>query len=115
MSANRLVRWTLMLSQYNYSIEYRKSTNHGNADSLSRLPAGEDTLSDQEEEKKRQMVLSISMVNQPLDPNCDPLKAGVLLHGSAKDSCHIHGPTVRERRVATHNQLRRSRALQATS
>ena len=35
MAANRLARWALMLSQYEYSIEYRKSSDHGNADALS--------------------------------------------------------------------------------
>ena len=86
MAANRLARWALMLSQYDYSIEYRKSKEHGNADALSRLPAGEDPLFDQEEEEEKSMVLSISMVNQQLDPDCDPLKPGVLARESSKDS-----------------------------
>ena len=86
MAANRLARWALMLSQYEYSIEYRKSTEHGNADALSRLPAGGDPLFDQEEEEEKSVVLSISMVNQQLDPECDPLKPGVLARESSKDS-----------------------------
>ena len=75
-----------MLSQYDYSIEYRKSTDHGNADALNRLPAGEDPLFDKEEEEESSMVLSICMVNQQLDPDCDPLKPGVLARESSKDS-----------------------------
>ena len=77
MAANRLARWAFMLSQYDYSIEYRKSTEHGNADTLSRLPAGADPFFDKEEEKERSKVILICMVNQQLDPDCDPLKPGV--------------------------------------
>ena len=88
MAANCLACWALMLRQYDYAIEYHKSTDHGNADALSRLPAGEfeNPLFDKEEEKERSMVLSIHMVNQQLDPDCDPLKPGVLAHESSKDS-----------------------------
>ena len=32
------------------------------------------------------MVLSICMVNQQLDPDCDPLKPGVLVRESSNDS-----------------------------
>ena len=59
MEANCLAQWALMLRQYDYSIEYRKSTEHGNADALGRLPAWEDPVFDMEEEEERSMVLSI--------------------------------------------------------
>ena len=42
LAANLLDRWALTLSQYNCTIEYRKTADHGNADSLSFLPAGQD-------------------------------------------------------------------------
>ena len=39
MAAVRMQRWALLLSAYNYTIEYRHTTAHGSADGLSRLPA----------------------------------------------------------------------------
>ena len=36
-SAARLQRWSLILASYDYSIQYRSSVNHSNADSMSRL------------------------------------------------------------------------------
>ncbi|CAF1240779.1 unnamed protein product [Adineta ricciae] len=41
-TANRLQRWSLALMGYNYVIKYKPTLQHGNADGLSRLPAGED-------------------------------------------------------------------------
>ena len=38
MSASRLQRWAIILSAYSYSIEYKSTKQHGNADCLSRLP-----------------------------------------------------------------------------
>ena len=53
LAANRLARWALMLNQYQYSIEYRKTSEHGKADALSRLPAEADTSFDGEGRMKR--------------------------------------------------------------
>jgi len=38
LAAARLQRWALLLSAYNYQIEYKSTRDHGNADGLSRLP-----------------------------------------------------------------------------
>lgn len=37
-AANRIQRWALVLSSYEYQIEWRDTTSHANADALSRLP-----------------------------------------------------------------------------
>ena len=49
LTANRLAKWALMLSQYDYSVEFCKTCEHGNADALSRLPVGSDHKFDEEE------------------------------------------------------------------
>ena len=38
LTASRLLRYALFLQNFNFTIKYRKSTQHGNADCLSRLP-----------------------------------------------------------------------------
>ena len=40
IAAARMQRWALLLSAYNYSIEFRPTTAHANADGLSHLPLG---------------------------------------------------------------------------
>ena len=50
LAANRLASCALVLNQYDYSIEYRQTNKHGNADALSRLPIGPDNNFDAEKE-----------------------------------------------------------------
>ena len=50
LAANRLAQWALTLSQYQYTIVYRKTCDHGNADALSRLPVGLDASFDEGED-----------------------------------------------------------------
>lgn len=38
LAAVRMQRWALMLQMYDYSVEFRKSSDHANADAMSRLP-----------------------------------------------------------------------------
>eukprot|EP00112_Aurelia_sp_Birch-Aquarium-sp1_P002966 Seg1331.1 transcript_id=Seg1331.1/GoldUCD/mRNA.D3Y31 product="putative protein K02A2.6" protein_id=Seg1331.1/GoldUCD/D3Y31 len=40
LAAARLQRWALILAAYQYKLLYRKSSDHANADALSRLPSG---------------------------------------------------------------------------
>lgn len=40
LATARMQRWALVLSAYNYSIEFHPTTAHGNTDGLSRLPLG---------------------------------------------------------------------------
>ena len=66
----------LLLSQYDYVIEYRKTTDHGNADALSRLPAGTEVIFDREEAQAdtstvclvKQVSLQLDLVNPKLLP-----------------------------------------------
>ena len=75
MAANRLARW-----QYDYTIEYRKTSDHGNADALSRLPVGPDVIFDEEEDTNT--ICTVHHISRQLDPR-DP---GVLANESNKDS-----------------------------
>ena len=82
LAANRLARWALLLNQYSYSIEYRKTTDHGNADALSRLPFGPDPSFDGVEgDADVDTVCAIRTISLQLNPT-DP---GVLAKESAKD------------------------------
>ena len=67
LAPNRLARWSLMLSQYDYTLEYRSTKQHGNADALSRLPVGPDLLFDGDNDVDT--VCTIRVINFQLQPH----------------------------------------------
>ena len=71
-----------MLGQYHYTIEYRKSAEHGNADALSCLPVGPEVTFDAEEgEADVDMVCTIKTISLQLNP----MDQGVPAKESSKD------------------------------
>ena len=82
MAANRLARWALTLSQYEYTVEYRATKDHGNADALSRLPVGEDNNFDREEE---QADVNIVCNVRELSCQLNPVKPKLIAQETAKD------------------------------
>ena len=82
MATNRLARLALTLNQYDYTIDYRKTSNHGKADALSRSPIRLDNKFDEEEEGEDiAMVSSINLIVSQLNPT-DP---SILKKEIAKD------------------------------
>ena len=56
--------------QYNYTIEYRTTKQHGNADALSRLPVGPDPSFDGEEgDNDVDNVCTLRVINSQLQPH----------------------------------------------
>jgi len=52
LTANRLSRWALFL-KFNYTIEYRKTSERSRADVLSRPPVGEEPFLDRQKHRRR--------------------------------------------------------------
>ena len=82
IAANRLARWALTLSQYEYTVEYRSTKDHGNADALSRLPVGSDDDFDREEERAD---VSIVCNVRELSRQLNPVKPKLIAQETAKD------------------------------
>ena len=79
LAANRLARWVLMLGQYSYTIEHRRTSALGNADALSRLP---DEQFDGEEEEDDIIIVNAS---KTLSVQLKPTVPETVRKESAKD------------------------------
>ena len=75
LAAARLQRWALILTAYNYEIQFQPSTKHGNADGLSRLPLPSKELED----------TSPATLFNVLQVNTLPVNADVLKRATAID------------------------------
>lgn len=68
----RLVRCTLILQQYGYSIEFRDTESHWNAEVPSRLPSGRGNIFDEgEDEADLPTIWMVRAINQQLKPAYD--------------------------------------------
>ena len=74
LAAARTQRWALILSGYEYDIEYRSGPNNANADGLSRLPLPDSTADDDENYVFK------------TDVDCLPITAKQIAKDTSKDS-----------------------------
>ena len=80
MAASRLQRWALVLAGYSYSIEFKPTDKHGNADCLSRLPMGPD-----EKFEKYHTYDAIVCQVQQGQLDCLPVSAKMIKEATRKD------------------------------
>ena len=55
----RIARWQLLLSDYDFDIQHRKGTQHGNADAMSRLVI---SISNSDSEESKEFVSTVGVV-----------------------------------------------------
>lgn len=81
MTAHRLQRWAITLMAYTYTIKYKPTKQHGNADGLSRLPAGPDVNFDVEEERCLEVTAELDREIKEF-----PVNAKLIAKETAKDA-----------------------------
>ena len=82
LAANRPAQWALWLNQFDYTIEYRKTADHSNADALCRLPSGDDINFNREESgEDMDIVCAIKVLSLQIQP----VDANILRQESQKD------------------------------
>ena len=70
------------MSQYHYTIEYRKTVDHSNADALSCLPSSDDAKFDVEEQEGNVSTFcTIQVISRQLNPS----NPGLLAKESSED------------------------------
>ena len=78
LAAVRLQRWSILLSAYNYDIQFKSTSAHANADGLSRLPISDNKTPDQSVEVSLFNVAQI---------NCLPVTAQQIDRLTKSDPC----------------------------
>ena len=71
LTAQRLQRWALTLMGFQYDIRYKRSSENGNADALSRLPLGPDPTFDSDDDLENQSLshsIREEISSHPIDP-----------------------------------------------
>ncbi|KAL6738862.1 hypothetical protein Aduo_012361 [Ancylostoma duodenale] len=100
-SANRLLRWSLILRGYDFTIEYRKTINFGQADALSRLIAEQTTPS-------KDVVIAQAV--QEAEADCRaitstlPVDMKMIAEESARDDT-LKNSSVTFKRISGHTNL----------
>lgn len=81
MSANRLQRWALRLMGYVFNIEYRSTSDFGQADGLSRLPIGPDLQFDKQDPGENRVI---ALIRKELQSQI-PVRASQIAQSTRKD------------------------------
>lgn len=85
MTLHRLQRWAITLQAYEYSIKYKTTSHHANADALSRLPMGDD----KEFDKTEAEVLYIDDVYNTILQDCPIDSETVALHTKSDETLKV--------------------------
>lgn len=108
LASNWLARCNLTMSQYNYSIEHRRTADHSNADALTHLPTEEVVKFEEKEEVADvSTICTIKAISWQLNPT----HTGVMSKEAGKDpifstvKCYV-------KEGWSHNFLQRSATLQ---
>ena len=85
MASARVSRWQMILSAYDYSIEYKQGCKHQNADGLSRLPAQEDQSKWPNEDLDELDSMPAATVNLIRDIDSRPVEADEIKSRTRRD------------------------------